>query len=165
MQKTKTINNKDFKVAPFTAVEGLRLKSQLLKIFGPAIGELLAGNSGNTSIAEAQINGKAIAGAIEQVMSALSEEQFIVLIRRILQNTICTYNDIEGRTHSIAFADNFDVAMNEIFQCELFSLYPVLAFVLEVNYPDFFTRVLPVFSLRTNQTDTFKKDMQRPTEE
>jgi hypothetical protein len=40
-QKKKEINGVQFSVAPFLAVQALRLKAYLAKLFGPALGQTL----------------------------------------------------------------------------------------------------------------------------
>lgn len=159
MQKTKEINGKNFQVAPFSAVEGLRLKANLVKLVGPVFGELM--NFADSKNIDSEINSDAISRAIEKITEALDENTFITLIRRLMQNVICNWKDEEGNQKAIAFATNFDVAMDAVFQGQLFSIYPVLGFVLEVNYPDFFEKVMPIISKKTEVIGISKKENEK----
>lgn len=155
MQKTKEIKGKSYQVAPFMAVEGLRLKAYLLKVLGPALGELM--NVTGSSGADTEINGEVVGKMIEKVTETLDEDTFIALIKRLMQNVICNWKDEEGNSKAIAFSTDFNTAMNAVFQGELFSIYPVLGFVLEVNYPDFFEKVVPTISQKMGAIDISSK--------
>lgn len=147
---TREIGGKTFSVAPFMAVEGLRLKAYLIKKFGGAFAELM------TNI-NAELSGGAISRAIEKVTENITEDEFISLLQRIFRNVIVNWQDENG-SHSLAFASNFDVAMNEVFQEHLFDVYPLISFVLEVNYPDFFTKILPNFGFQMKTTNGSAKE-------
>lgn len=139
--KTKEIKGKSYQVAPFMAVEGLRLKAYLLKLVGPALGELAGASDGM----DAEINSEMISKMIQKITDVLDENTFVVLVKRLLQNVIVSWTDSEnGQKHSVAFAQDFETSLNVVFQGELFSIYPVLGFVLEVNYPDFFGKMTPM---------------------
>lgn len=119
------------------AVEGLRLKAYLVKLFGPALAELTGLSKGlDSEISELSV-------VIEKLTFVLDEDTFIALIKRLFANVVVNWTDKnDGQKKAIAFTPDFDSAMNIVFQGELFSIYPVIAFVLEVNYPDFFQQSL-----------------------
>lgn len=151
--KTKEIKSKSYQVTPFMAIEGLRLKTYLVKLVGPALGEL----AGNVDGLDSEINSNSISKVIEKLTEALDENSFIALIKRLLQNVIVNWTDEEGRKHAVAFAQDFETSLNVVFQGELFSIYPVLAFVLEVNYPDFFGKITPLIGKKMSITSILEK--------
>jgi hypothetical protein len=163
-ERKKTIDGVTFAVTPFLAIEGLRLKATLVRLFGPALGELLGGlNLGKSAKAEGVVSldslqdlslGSApIAHAIEKLMGSLDEATLIALTERLLKNVICTWNQ-NGKSRSVAFATDFDAAFEAVFSQRLFTLYPVIGFVLEVNYPDFFDKVVGGIGKRVKITPT-----------
>jgi hypothetical protein len=141
-QKT-AIDGIAFQVAPFMAVEGLRLKAHLVRTFGPAIGELLGGIDGQKvgNIADISLGGDGIANGLEKLFEQLDEDKFIDLVKRLLNNVIAIWPE-NGKSRSIAFGTDFDTAMELVFLGRLFSIYPLIIFVLKVNYPDFFGKVV-----------------------
>ena len=152
--KTKEIKGKTYQVAPFTAVEGLRLKAYLLKLIGPALGEL----AGSVEGLDSEINGAGLSKVIEKITEVLDENTFVALIKRLLQNVLVNWTDENGKKHAVAFAQDFETALNVVFQGELFSIYPVLGFVLEVNYPDFFGKIAPVIGEKMKTISIFEKE-------
>lgn len=152
--KTKEIKGKSYQVTPFMAIEGLRLKAYLLKLVGPAIGEL----AGSVDGLDSEINSASITKVIEKITEVLDENTFISLIKRLLQNVLVNWTDENGQKHAVAFAQDFETSLNVVFQGELFSIYPVLGFVLEVNYPDFFGKVAPLIGQKMSTIITSAKD-------
>lgn len=146
--KTKIIGGTTFKVAPFMATEALRLKVALLKALGPALGQAIGALDGGklpTSIAAAsalKINGDALSHSIETLMCALSEDEFIALLKRVFRNTTALVDNGKGTQTQIPFSSEvFDASMDLAFAGKLFSIYALVLFVLEVNFPDFFTQM------------------------
>ncbi len=135
----ETIDNIQFTVVPFKAIEALRLKSVIMKILIPSIGQLFGGidklNNKKNSFQDIEIDGDMITKALERLFSELEEDQFISLIERFLKNTICVAK-IGDKNTSIQL-DSED-GINQVFQGKLFTIYKVIVLVLRVNYPDFF---------------------------
>jgi hypothetical protein len=138
--KSKTIDGTEFKVQPFTAIEALRLKAYLVKMIGPAFGQLLSSFKKGQKLADMDIDGDKFSSAIEALTNQLGEQEFISFIQRMLSCTSCMLNGSNGKV-MVNFADDFAQKMDMVFQGKLFSIYPVMLFVLEVNYPDFFAKV------------------------
>ena len=143
MNKTKIIDGIEFSVAPFMAIEGARLKAFLAKNFLPAVGQIIGavknflGKNGKIS-QDTQIDGVALAGAIETLMSNLDEDSFIALLKRMLANTVAKGKSADGKGFARQFDEaNFENSFNFVFAGKLFSIYLLLLFILEVNYPDF----------------------------
>jgi hypothetical protein len=137
------IDGVTFQVAPFMAVEGLRLKAHLVRTFVPALGELLGGIDGAKvgSIGEISLGGNGFSKGLEKLLEQLTENNFEALVRRLLANVIAIWPE-DGKSRSISFGQDFDTAMQLVFLGRLFSIYELIIFVLKVNYPDFFDRVV-----------------------
>jgi hypothetical protein len=137
------IDGVTFQVAPFMAVEGLRLKAHLVRTFGPAIGELLGGIDGVKvgSIADISLGGSGVAKGLEKLLEQLDEDAFEALVKRLLTNVIAIWPE-SGKSRSISFGQDFGTAMQLVFLGRLFSIYELIIFVLKVNYPDFFDKVV-----------------------
>jgi hypothetical protein len=149
------IDGVTFQVAPFMAVEGLRLKAHLVRTFGPALGEFLGGIDGQKigSIADINLGGAGFSRGLEKLLEQLSEDSFEALVRRLLANVIATWTE-GGKSRSILFGQDFTTAMESVFLGKLFSIYPLIIFVLKVNYPDFFDKVVSGIGRRTRTTLT-----------
>jgi hypothetical protein len=164
-QKT-VIDGVTFQVGPFMAVEGLRLKAHLVRTFGPAIGELLGGIDGQkvVGLADISLGGDGIAKGLEKLLEQLDEDKFIDLVKRLLTNVIAIWPE-NGKSRSIAFGTDFDTAMQLVFLGKLFSIYPLIIFVLKVNYPDFFDKVVSGIGRRTRVTLTSETEEPTPPSE
>jgi hypothetical protein len=164
-QKT-VIDGVTFQAAPFTAVEGLRLKAHLVRTFGPALGELLGGiNSTKVGgIADINLGGDGIAKGIEKLLEQLDEDKFVELVKRLLNNVIAIWPE-GGKSRSIAFGADFDTAMQLVFLGRPFSIYELIIFVLKVNYPDFFGRAASVIGRRMRAIFTSETEEKTPPSE
>jgi hypothetical protein len=162
----KEINGITFQVAPFMALEGLRLKSHLVKTFGPALGELLGGVNMSKigSIGNLSLNSVPIVAGIEKLMEQLGETALEALVKRLLVNTIATWQE-EGKSRSIAFNTDFDTAFQLVFSQRLFTIYPLIVFILKVNYPDFFDNVVSGIGQRIKTTLTSEREGMTPPSE
>jgi len=156
--KTITIDGINFQVAPFMSVEGLRLKAYLVGTFGPAIGELIGGIDGNKvkGVLDLNPSSMSFSSSLEKLFQKLDEDSFIALFKRLFANVIATWNE-DGKSRSIAFGTDFDTAMQLVFLGKLFSVYELAIFVLKVNYPDFFDKVVKGIGQRIRQTLTSEK--------
>jgi hypothetical protein len=161
-EKKIVIDGVTFQVAPFMAVEGLRLKAHLVRTFGPALGELLGGINGKKagSIADISLGGDGVAKGLEKLLEQLDEDRFIELVKRLLVNVIAIWQE-SGKSRSVAFGQDFDTAMQLVFLGRLFSIYELIVFVLKVNYPDFFGKVVSGIGRRIRTTLT--SAMEEPT--
>ena len=140
--KKKTIDGVQFTVAPFRVMEALRVKALLARTAGPALGEAVGalGDIGG-GLAGARIDGPALSGALEKLLSSLDEDRFLGLVERLFQNVSAVFTPEGGsRTQAHFGAGNFEVAMEAVFAGRIFSMYPAILLVLEANYPDFFER-------------------------
>lgn len=162
-QKT-VIDGTTFQVAPFMSVEGLRLKAHLLRTFGPALGEILGSMDIKKIKNIADINLAGISSGLEKLFEQLDEDTFVALIQRLFGNVIANWNE-SGKNRSVAFNQDFDTAMDLVFQGKLFSIYPLIFFVVKVNYPDFFGKVVSGIGKRMKTTLTSEMDETTPPSE
>jgi hypothetical protein len=170
------IDGVTFQVAPFMAVEGLRLKAHLVRTFGPAVGELLGGidlggiggkkgKEGNAGgIADISLGGEGVAKGLEKLLEQLTEDAFEALVKRLLANAIAVWKE-GGKSRSISFGQDFEAAMQLVFLGRLFSIYELIIFVLKVNYPDFFDKVVSGIGRRIKTTLTSEPEETTPPKE
>jgi hypothetical protein len=165
-EKKIEINGVTFQVAPFMAVEGLRLKAHLIRTFGPALGELLGGIDGKKvgSIADISLGGDGFARGLEKLLEQLTEDNFEALVKRLLANVIAIWPE-GGKSRSISFGQDFETAMQLVFLGRLFSIYELIIFVLKVNYPDFFGKVVSGIGRRIKATLTSVTEEATPPSE
>jgi hypothetical protein len=145
--KEKEIDGIRFSAAPFRVVEALKLKSFLLKKFGPSVGQafgaLQGGLSEDSDIGEMKIDGYALSLAVEKLMEQLGETEFVDLIKRLFKNVTADLVK-DGEPLRFLFTDvSFETSMDMVFAGRLFTIYPVILLVLEANYPDFFGKWAP----------------------
>lgn len=139
--QVKKVEGMSFSVVPFSALEALRLKAYLIRLFGPALGRILGSLDTSTlDIAEANLDGSKIGEALSVLFETLSEDVFLSTIKWLLKRVTVEIDD-NGKLVSLPFGDDrsFESALDKAFQGRLFTIYPVLLFVLRVNYPDLFT--------------------------
>ena len=135
--KTKIVNNQEYKVLPFPAMEAIKLKTKILKLIAPALGKILGDNNVDKEFLQKQIGGTALANAFTEMLDSLSGQDFENLVLEILRNTSVSFTvDGKQRVFNID-KTNFDI----VFEGKLVDVYKVIWFVLETNYSDFFTLI------------------------
>ena len=137
----KVIGENEYKVAPFSAIEALKLKATLLKYLSPAIGKALAGISAvkGKDLMNTAIDGGAISEALSSLFESLDEDTLMGLLKRLLRNvTAIIGTGGNGQKQAVYFVDGKEESFNIAFQGHILDVYKVVYFVLEVNYPDFF---------------------------
>jgi len=141
-QKEKIIDDLKFMVSPFPAGEAIRLQAYLLRVLGPPFARMISAiKSGSlTSILDQEIDGEAAADALRMLFGVLDENSLMALIERLLKNVVCEYPTKEGKV-LFDFMSKFDERLTIVFQGKLLTIYKVMFFVLEVNYPDFFLKI------------------------
>lgn len=156
MEKTKekVIDGITFTVAPFPAIEALRLKSYLLKTLGPALAEAVDIFRG-ANTAENDISGESLCGVVEKLTESLDEENFVKLVQRMFRYVTAKGTEPDGKPIVALFGENFEANFNRVFGGRLFSIYPVMLLVLEANYPDFFGKVAESIGSLTRRINTF----------
>ncbi|MDR2952563.1 MAG: hypothetical protein LBU82_04890 [Treponema sp.] len=169
MIREKEINGVLFSVAPFQVVEALKLQPFLLKKIGPSVGQLLdllkdgLPESGN--FGDIKIDGQALSLAIEKLTDQLGEDEFLNLIKRLFRNVTARVIK-DGQEHTLSFVENqFNFSMETVFTGKVFSVYPVMFFVLEVNYPDFLAVMVQSIGPRISKITTSETGAPASTEE
>ena len=148
-EKKKEIDGMKFGVTPFMAGEALRLQSQLLKLFGPSFGAAIGAFKKGTT----DIDGDALANALMFLFNQFSDEEVLFnLIKRMMKNVVVEFTDDNGLVVLFDFAESYESRLTIVFQGKLLTIYKVILFVLEVNYPDFFDKVKGFFGDRTLPT-------------
>jgi hypothetical protein len=146
----KTIGNYNYEVRPFRAMEAIRLKSYLLKIIAPTTGRIITAfdldeKKGVANLSDSSIDGAQLGDALEKLFSELGEDELVKLIKKILKNTSVKITDEDGKERTFFFDstnnEKFENAMDNVFKRNILSVYKVMLFVLEVNFPDFFELV------------------------
>lgn len=142
MAKEKVLNGVRFAVAPFTVTEALSLKIYIGRLFGPSLGQtfgaLKDGLPLDGKIGDIKIDGSALSDAIAKLLTGLTETEFMIFLKRMFRNVVA-HTTKEQEPLQITFTEtNFDASMDVVFKGKIFSIYPVIALVLEANYPDFF---------------------------
>jgi hypothetical protein len=140
----KTISGIEVTITPFPAMEALKIQALLLRLLGPALGRA-AGALDNLkgaakNLGEIRIDGEGLAGAIAELSDKLGEDQFMAILRRLLKGVQCLTTSPDGRALVVDFGDDkvFENALDLVFGGQTMAIYPVIVFVLQVNYPDFF---------------------------
>ena len=118
----------------------------MLRLVGPAVGRAVGALDnvvGSARLGDLKIDGNGLAGAIAELAEKLPEEQLLETIKRLLRGVLCVTTD-QGRPLTVDFSNPtiFDNSLDLVFQGRTMTVYSVIAFVLQVNYPDFFQKVL-----------------------
>ena len=162
--KEKEIDGLTFTVAPFPAIEALRLKAYLVRTLGPALAEAVDVFKTAGANADANISGESLCGVVEKLTASLDEKSFVELVQRMFRYVTVNGKDDEGKPVVAQFGDSFEANFNRVFEGRLFSIYPVMLLVLEANYPDFFGKVAGSIGSLTSRINTFAQgsDGQNP---
>lgn len=153
--KDKEIGGLTFTVAPFPAIEALRLKAYLVKTLGPALAKAIDVFKLAGANADANISGESLCGVVEELTGSLDEKSFVELVQRMFRYVTVTGKDESGKPVVAQFGDSFEANFNRVFEGRLFSIYPVMLLVLEANYPDFFGKVAGSIGGLTSRINTF----------
>lgn len=119
--KTKEINNETYSVTQLPARRALRLQAKLIKLFGPAAAEIFVAAGTNLSTAD-----HSLPKAISLLTNELDDKTFDSLVIEMLQGSRKNGEEITEKSIDLMFAGKLN------------DLFLLLAFVVEVNYGDFF---------------------------
>ena len=135
--KSKEIDGIEFKVTQFPATEAYGIKRKLTGIVAPLILSLLGENSTKTML-DANIDMAKLSGAVQNAFESLPENEFVGLLKRLTKN-VEAHTTLNEKPVVLQLSDenHFDLC----FTGKTFTIYPLLIFVLEVNFPDFFGKV------------------------
>jgi hypothetical protein len=121
VEQTKRVGDTSYKIAQFPATRANKYLVRLLKMFGPALGELMSIDPKKTNDPE-QI--AKIGKAFQKLAETSNEDDFDALIKDLLELTF---------VGNVCVRDDFDIR----FQGKLGHMYQLLAQVCMVNYADF----------------------------
>lgn len=141
MVKTETvvIDNRQVITTQLPARRCLALKTQLIKLLGPAVVKMLSSSSGGIPINAKSLMGRLdkdvdlskMAESVEMLCVNLSPD---TLFQLILDTLASTKVAIEGKGMYDVTRDTFDI----VFDSGLLFMYKVWWVALKVNYSDFF---------------------------
>lgn len=137
--KSKIIDGSKYEVTQFPAREAIRLKIRIAKIIGPSWSTVLGGlipnaekrkSKGNqnafSSIMDGDLNMPVVGSAIEKLFYNLNENESLDLIERLFSLTRKDGVELKPEIIDIMFAG------------KTLTIYKVIWFVIQTNYPDFF---------------------------
>lgn len=120
-------------VNEFSATEGLGILSRLTKLCGGPISRALGSLSGG-GILDATVDFSILGEALSDLCGRLDEAEVVSLVKRLLASTVVDGDPAGG--------SKFDL----IFQGRYWTMFKVMAFVVEVNYKIPFPDLLNVGS-------------------
>lgn len=124
----REIDGSRWTVTEFSATEGLRILTRLVKLLGDSAAKAFGAlpTEGGISVLDAKIDWSMLGEAIGGLANRLDEDEVDELVKRLLANTL-----IDGKAgKEPAGGPRFDI----VFQGRYVTLFKVLSFVLEVNY-------------------------------
>ena len=137
MQQTQSrvIDGITYATAQFSATKGLKLMHRVSRFIAAPLGKMFAETdvkamASTKSIADFDLSGKAIGEAVQALFEACDEATFEATVKELLSNTT---------------RDSKPIVFDVDFAGKMAHLFAVLAFVLEVNYSDFFGGIAGAF--------------------
>lgn len=119
----KEIGGHKYTVTSFGGREGLKVKTKLVKYFGPSFLSLATlGLQGKNKFSEADVSPELISKLFQDLADKLNEDEYLEFVLRLLKSTRYDNKEIDSELFDAIFAGEYG------------TLYKVLFFVLEVNY-------------------------------
>jgi len=132
----KRIDGEVYSVTPFTGRTAFRIQFRLAKLITPSVG-LLSGMFSSLKekdikgLGDLDLDGDAIGKALEGLFNQYSEDEILDLLLLILEQT----ERGEGAKAVFITEESFDT----FFTSNLITAFKVAVFVIQVNFPDFFS--------------------------
>lgn len=127
--REKTIDGRQIYVHQFPGIEGFKIKTKLIKLIGPALGELTNGATKDIdSFLDADLSSGFVSRAINVLCDKLDENDTFEFILRMLHSS---GTRVDGREMD-------KDAFNEIFAGNFTLLYKIIGILIEENYGNFF---------------------------
>jgi len=136
--KTKEIDGITFKVTQFTASESFGIKRVLANLVAPLLFSIMGDAEIGKSILDSKIDFKSLSSALQNALNSLPEHEFLALLKRMVKNTQAE-TVMDGKPVSLILSE--DAHFDMCFTGKTLTIYPLLFFILEVNFPDFFSKV------------------------
>lgn len=147
--ESKMIDGVTFTVTPFTFFKAQKLQLKVAKIAAPLISKLVGSLGDNVkSLADAKIDGNSLSDAFRDLFKVLDEDTYVSLLKEILEYTTAQFKDDKDEVKSLSLSKetSFDI----VFKGRNTLVYKAMAFVAEVNFPDFF-KMGESFGLKTKE--------------
>ena len=143
--KEKYIDGANYTVTQLPARRALRLKTKLLKLFGPVLAQVFI-----TATEQGTDDQKKrdLVTAVEILSSSINENEYESLIIELLNGVRKNGVELTPPTIDLEFAGDME------------SLYHLLWFVVEVNFANFFS-MLGIGSLFSQEANTQKVDTKK----
>lgn len=144
-----TLDGTDFFITPLPAIEAFKIKTLLIQKLAPLAGGtidtflgILKSNKQNAeSILDKDLNTEQIGKAFEKLLLQLDPDDLLLLVKRLLKTTICTYKN-EDKILNLQFDEsNFESSFNIVFSQRLMNVYQLLFEIIKINYNDFFVKM------------------------
>jgi hypothetical protein len=140
---TKKIDGREFLVTTFPARKSIALLSRLLALLGPGFAEGIKSLNlkDGRSIMDQDVNTEVAGALLQQLLSRIDESNVLALVLDMLRvGNVIMIRDGEGAKPVKVELGTDESAFDKEFAGELFTLSKLLAFVLSVNYKDFFAK-------------------------
>jgi hypothetical protein len=124
--KEKQIKGAVYSVTQLPARRALRLKAKLLRLFGPALAQLLLPGGSNDSISGLPFSKAEAVRAVESLMAQLDDKTFESLVLELCQGVRKDGMELTESVIDVEFAG------------DLGTLMQVLWFVIDCNFGSFF---------------------------
>lgn len=118
-QKSREINGTTYKVTQMDALTALSVQAKLVKILGPAFGEVANGATRET-----------IVKAVAKLTENFDDENVVALIQKLFAKNIFEEVVVEGTPI------NKPIEFNTYFSGKTLDIWLVTFFILEVNFAD-----------------------------
>jgi hypothetical protein len=143
--KEKEIEGTNYIVTQFTGRKALKIKMKIVKMLAPIISSLTSSvKTNDKSVMDSDIDFSVVGEAVSKLFEIMPEDDLIDFIIDMLSMTQKDNVLINSKTFEFDFVGNFT------------TMYKVLYFVIQVNYPDFFQMGASIGSL----TDKFLNQKQ-----
>jgi hypothetical protein len=133
--KEREIDGVHYTASSLPARKCLRLATDLMKIFGPALGRLAGGSKIEDfrNVDSAEVDGGAIAAAAEMLVNNLDSDKVESIVMRILETTSRVDPDTNKR-QDVGKPETFDL----VYSGNLLEMIKAVGFGLEASLGDFF---------------------------
>lgn len=147
------IGNKNFSIGKFSNFRALKLHRKLAEKIGPSIGNVI----GALKEQDKDIDGGAIAEALQNLFLQLPEDEYVDIIKELFAVVRFIVKEGNGRKEVCFNDDNFEVLLDSAFD-DPFDVYKIMWEVLKLNFS-------PLFSVMKNITNKLTTFMSQKEEE